>query len=419
MRSSVLRTVAVVLLAGTGACAVTAPERAHTPAAPLPPIRVGALPPSATTGPPPTPPTTVAQLPASTLAASTTTAAPRPLRLLFTGDVLMHSPLWAQALLNGGGTTRDFTPMFADLRPGIEAADLAVCHLETPIAPPGEPYSSSPRYGVPAEVVDALAAVGFDHCSTASNHTFDRGVPGVVATADRFELGGMTQHGMARTPAERDPVLVDVAGLTIGLLSATYGFDVGAPPADEPWRSARIDAAQLIADATLARARGADLVVASLHWGDSNSHRASTFQRRIATTLADSGTIDLIVGHHAHVVQPIERIGTTWVAYGLGNAISNLPVSTGIWSQATRDGIVLEVTVTRYADGTAGLASLAARPIWVDHDAGWVVRDVTSALADPELVGRIGSQLEASLARTTSVVGPFVPPAAATESAPT
>jgi poly-gamma-glutamate synthesis protein (capsule biosynthesis protein) len=147
-------------------------------------------------------------------------------------------------------------PMFGHIRPVVEAADLAVCHLETPIAPPGEAYSTSPRYGVPAEVVDALAATGFDHCSTASNHTFDRGVAGVDATADRFDEVGITQHGMARVPAEQEPVLVEVDGFTIGLLSATYGFDSGVRPADEPWRSTLIDAEQIVADAALARFRG-------------------------------------------------------------------------------------------------------------------------------------------------------------------
>lgn len=337
------------------------------------------------------------------------TAPPRPLRLIFTGDVLVHSPLWDRALANGGGSTYDFAPMFADLRPFVETADLAVCHLETPIAPPGEAYSTSPRYGVPAEVVDGLAVTGFDHCSTASNHTFDRGVAGVDATANRFDLVGMTQHGMARTPAERDPVLVDVDGLTIGLLSATYGFDAGVRPPDQPWRSPRIDTAQLIADATLARSQGADLVIVSLHWGHSNSHRASEEQREIASVLAYSGVVDLIIGHHAHVVQPIEQLGDMWVAYGLGNVISNLPVPDGIWTEATRDGIVLEVVVERDGEGGTHIAAPVARPVWVDRDAGWVVRDVATALDRPDLVERLGPQLEASWKRTAAVVDGYLP----------
>jgi hypothetical protein len=356
-----------------------------------------------------------------------------PVQLLFTGDVLMHSPLWRQALVNGGAT-HDFAPMFADLRQLIEMADLAVCHLETPVAPPFEPYTTSPLYGVPAEVVDSLAAVGFDHCSTASNHTFDRGVGGVEATITRFEQAGITQHGMASAPADIEPLLLEVGGLTIGHVAATYGYDEGDPPPDEPWRSNLIDPERLVADARVARARGADVVVVSLHWGDSMSQRASAGQRAIAGVLAMSGEVDLVVGHHAHVVQPIERLGDMWVAYGLGNLVSNMPFGDGVFSApATGDGVVLVVefsppTRRDDADGADAdgadadgadadgadadgpvISGIVARPIWVDQAAGWVVRDVATARRDPTLAAAIGRELDDSWRRTAAVVGPLLP----------
>ena len=330
---------------------------------------------------------------------------------MFTGDVLMHSPLWRRALEDGGGVY-DFTPMFEHVRPIVESADLAVCHLETPIAPPFEAYSTSPRYGVPAEVVDGLAAAGFDHCSTASNHTLDRGVPGVEATIARFEQAGMTQHGMAAAPAGRDPVLLDVGGVRIGHLSATYGFDGANPPRDEPWRSNRIDVDQLLADARAVRERGAEVVVVSLHWGASMSHRPTDEQRRIAETLQASGLVDLVIGHHAHVVQPVEEIGEMWVAWGLGNFVSNMPIAGSPFpSEDTRDGLLLEVVLTPTPDGRVPITEVVARPIWVDHDAGWVVRDVARARQDPDLVARIGPELDASWARTARFV-PWLLPAA-------
>jgi poly-gamma-glutamate capsule biosynthesis protein CapA/YwtB (metallophosphatase superfamily) len=379
---------------------------------------VAALPPASTTsssttaGSSAAPTSTVALtvVPPAPPASNEPTVPAEPVRLLFTGDVLMHSPLWRQAERNGDGV-HDFVPMFAGVRPLVETADLAVCHLETPIAPAFEPYSTHPRYGVPAEVVDALAEVGFDHCSTASNHTFDRGVGGVDATAARFEADGITQHGMARSPEEIEPELLQVGEYVIGHISATYGFDEGRRPDDEPWRSNLIDPAQLIADAQLARARGADLVVVSLHWGSSMSHRASDSQRAIAEELAASGVIDLVVGHHAHVVQPIEQIGSMWVAYGLGNFISNMPIEGSEFaSEDTRDGAMLEVVVgTDDVDPAVHVLSVVARPIWVDRDAGWVVRDVLTSLRDPEMAARIGTALDDSWRRTASVVGPYLP----------
>ncbi|MBI5088185.1 MAG: CapA family protein [Actinobacteria bacterium] len=322
----------------------------------------------------------------------------------------MHSPLWDEAVRDGGGTP-DFTPMFEGVGPLVEQADLAVCHLETPIAPPGEAWTTDPRYGVPGEVVDALAATGFDHCSTASNHTFDRGVAGVQATIDRFAAAGMTQHGMAASPADNQPILLDVDGITIGHISATYGFDAGVRPADEPWRTSLIEPERLIDGARLARARGAEIVIVSLHWGSSGSHAASDRQRDIATRLAESGVVDLIVGHHAHVVQPIEQIGSMWVAFGLGNFISNMPTGDPVWDESTRDGLVLEVQLLRDQPTPSGvaIAGVIAHPTWVDHDAGWSVRDVESARRDPALADRIGDDLEASWQRTAAVVGAFMP----------
>ena len=332
-----------------------------------------------------------------------------PLRVVFTGDILMHSPLWRQATRNGNGVP-DFAPMFHHIEPIVQRADLAVCHLETPIAPAGEEWTTDPRYGVPAEVVDAISATGFDHCSTASNHTFDRGVAGVQATIDRFGALGITQHGMAATPADNEPMLIDVDGVVIGHVSATYGFDVGVRPRDEPWRTSLIDPVRLIADARLARDRGADLVVVSLHWGSSGSHVASEHQRRIAVELAESGAIDLVVGHHAHVVQPIERIGNMWVAYGLGNLISNMPTGDPVWDESTRDGILLEVEVLRDPRTVPSIGAVIAHPVWVDRDAGWVIRDVATARHEPELVARIGAALDDSWSRTASVVGAQLSP---------
>jgi poly-gamma-glutamate synthesis protein (capsule biosynthesis protein) len=298
--------------------------------------------------------------------------------------------------------------MFAHFEPLIRAADLAICHLETPIAPDGEGYSTHPRYGVPAEVVDGLAAAGFDHCSTASNHTFDRQMPGFYATIDRFAAVGITQHGMAETEAEAEAHLLNIDGTLIAHLSATYGFDVGQRPRDEPWRTDLIEPELLIAKATRARDRGAEIVILSLHWGNSGSTRASDTQRALATQFAESGVIDLIVGHHAHVVQPIEAIGEMWVAYGLGNFISNLPVPDGIWTEATQDGIVITVEIDR-SGITPRLMRPVARPLWVDRAAGWVVRDLATAAESENLMARIGTDARQSWQRTAQVVGEYLP----------
>ena len=112
------------------------------------------------------------------------------------------------------------------MQPIVAAADLAICHLETPVAPPGAPADgSSPDYGVPAKIVAAIAGAGFDRCSLASNHTMDQGAAGIDATVAAFDAAGLGHAGMARTPEEAGPTVFAVDGMTVAHLSYTFGYN--------------------------------------------------------------------------------------------------------------------------------------------------------------------------------------------------
>lgn len=368
----------------------------------------------ATTRSPATTDTEPATLPPTTVAA---VAAPRPLRnpagdgtltLAFTGDALWHSPLWRQAERNyaathAGGSGMDFTPMLAELRPVLESADLAVCHLETPIAPEGEQYSTHPLYGVPADVVPALADAGFDRCSTASNHALDRGAAGVERTVSVLEEHGLGQAGMARTPDEIEPRVFTVEGVVVSHLSYTETYNGNSVP--EAWLSARVDPQRIIADAQRARRLGAEVVVVSMHWGEEGRAEVTADQRRVAEQLTASGAIDLIVGHHAHVLQPIEQINGVWVLFGLGNMISNMP--TGPYPPSSQDGAIAVVDI-QIADGAVYVSQPVIYPTWVDKNDGWIVRLVRPMLSDPATTAGLRSQLEVSLQRTEAVLAGYL-----------
>lgn len=350
----------------------------------------------------------------STTTLPTTVAPTRRITLAFSGDILPHSPLWREASRTAsGGTTSDgsqgydFEPMLSDLAPLHRGVDLAVCHLETPIAPAGEAYSTMPYYGVPAEVVDALVAGGFGRCSTASNHTLDRGVEGISRTVDVLAAAGIGQSGMARTPAETGPTVIDVGGVAVSHLSYTWSYNGLRLPAGDEWRSALIDPERILADAATARAIGAEVVVVSLHWGTERSHEVDGYQRRIADELTAAGTIDVIVGHHAHVLQPIEQVNGTWVLFGLGNILSNHPTSLH-WPAASQDAAVVVVGFTVDDAGVVGVDRPRAYPTWVDKEAGWVVRLVAEELARNDLTPGQRGRLERSFARTLAVIGDFV-----------
>ena len=130
-------------------------------------------------------------------------------------------------------------------------------------------------------------------------------------------------------------------------------------------------------------------------------------QRAVAEAITASGTIDLIVGHHAHVLQPIEQINGVWVIFGLGNMISNLP-TTPRWPEACADGAVAVVSITRAADGSVVVAQPVAHPTWVDRLNGWNVHLVQASLADPALPAAHRQLLETSLRRTSDVLGGFI-----------
>ena len=116
--------------------------------------------------------------------------------------------------------------------------------------------------------------------------------------------------------------MLDVNGIKVGLVAATYGTNGFPLPADEPWSVPIINVGKIEAMAHRAREQGADIVLVGLHWGDEYVHTPSDYQVDIAQQLSRDKDISLIYGEHAHVVQPITRVNGKWVIYGLGNTVA-------------------------------------------------------------------------------------------------
>ena len=323
--------------------------------------------------------------------------------MAFVGDILPHSPLVARAQRNDQG----FSPMFEDITPLIASADLAICHLETPIAPQGEALSTFPFFGVPATITRAIARAGFDRCSTASNHTYDRGVKGIDETINALLANNVAQSGMARTPSEIEPQTFSVKGVTLSHLSYTFSYNGLSLPQDEEWRSALIDTDRILRDARTARELGAEAVIVSMHWGNEMSHQLNSQQISVADALTKSGDVDLIIGHHAHVVQPIEKVNGVWVIYGMGNVLSNLPTDAR-WPASSQDAGVFTITMGRDTAGRVSFDTPVVHPTWVDKQNGWIIRDITKLLANKNNLGLNTRELELSLERTTRVLGDFI-----------
>lgn len=244
----------------------------------------------------------------------------------------------------GGEGGYDFTPMLARLNPVISGADLGICHIETPLASRSGPFLGYPAFNSPPQIVNAVRRLGYDSCSTASNHAIDQGERGVRRTLDALDRAGIRHAGTARSADEAKEInLLDVKGLKVAHLSYTYGTNGIAKPAGRPWLvNDGLDAGRILADAADAKESGADVVIVSLHWGEEYQHEATPEQRRLAAKLLRSRDVDLILGGHAHVVQPFERINGKWVAYGMGNQVANPTANT----PSTHRGLVARFTFT-------------------------------------------------------------------------
>ena len=346
--------------------------------------------------------------------APTTVAAPTAITFAFTGDILSHTPLINQAkrtaIANSTAETKldyDFRPMFLDIKPLISDVDVAVCHLETPIAPEGEELSTFPLFGVPKEITSAIADAGFDRCSTASNHAYDRGNDGIDATVNALNAAGVDQSGMARTPEEIEPHIFTVKGINLCHLSYTFSYNGLIMPDETQWRSAIINTGRILRDAKRARELGSQATIVSMHWGTEKDSNANSMQTSIADELTASGLVDLIVGHHAHVVQPTKQINGVWVMYGLGNVLSNLPTDDR-WPVNSQDAVIATSSLTIDSAGKAVFEKPVMHPTWVDKKHGWVIRDVQKSLQLSTNQYGLARELELSLGRTTRVLGDYI-----------
>ncbi|MFE3154377.1 CapA family protein [Streptomyces sp. NPDC059221] len=262
------------------------------------------------------------------------------------GDVLIHPQLTEQGRKDasaggkdakGAGEKIDFRPLMAGVKPVISKADLAICHFEPVAGKPNGPFEGFPDFTVPPQITTALKDVGYDTCSTASNHTLDHGASGVRRTLDALDGAGLKHTGSARDSAEAaKPLIMDVKGVKVAQLSYAFGFNGREVPADKPWLTNQTDFKRIAAAEKAARKAGAEVVILSIHWGREHHPDPSNGQLKLARRLARETGINLVIGHHAHVVQPMEKIGSTWIAYGLGNQVARHDVPSGL----TEEGVI-------------------------------------------------------------------------------
>lgn len=314
--------------------------------------------------------------------------------VLSTGDIMVHS-----AQLNGAYVSEtknyDFSAFFKEASAYYKKADLAVGNLETTFAGGDRKYSGKPSsFNTPDSLADAIKTAGINFLLTANNHSNDTGLNGIKRTVQVLKERGFEFIGTRETNTEQIYTVKDVNGIKIGMANYTYEtagnkegrkYLNGTLLAEEAtdlvasFDYNKIDAFYADAEAVIAdmKQKGAEYIVFYLHWGNEYKTSPNTWQKSIAQKLSNLG-VDMIIGSHPHVVQPIELIRseggehTTVCLYSSGNAVSNQRkeiMVTTCTTGHTEDGTLFTYTLRKYGDEVT-LTDVDIVPTWVNKYKG-------------------------------------------------
>ena len=298
------------------------------------------------------------------------------------GDLMMHKRQLEIAKQDDG--TYDFHPQYALIAPSLSAADYTMANLETTVgAYAGQPYSGFPRFNAPESILAAIKDAGVDFLTLANNHMLDRYFDGLKTTVDNVEAYGFDHAGAYRTQEEADtPTVVTVNGIKIGVLcytDLTNDMERWCDPAAGIYGIKHLYTADFAADVQAVKAAGAEFIIAMPHWGTEYTRKPDAIVRETAEKMIAAG-VDVILGSHPHMVQPIEYVTvqtdsgerTGLVAWSMGNFIDDMKV------QYTDSGIILDFTIRETAEGDFDVADVGYVPLYCWRQDG-MIQTISSA----------------------------------------
>lgn len=317
--------------------------------------------------------------------------------VLSTGDILMHGKVINSGKQDDG--SYNFDSIFQYVKSYSQAADFSVANLETTLCGTdnGYAYAGNPKFNCPDAIVDSLKGAGFDMLLTANNHADDTSLVGYKRTLNVVREKGLDTLGTYLSADEQKWTIEEVNGIKIGMVCYTYsdGFSQNGYPLlnyNEVGENGILNYftydklpdfyTQLQGYLDEMKAAGAEATVVYLHWGEEYKWKTgegpNANQTAMAQKLCDMG-VDVIVGGHPHVVQPVDLLqsGTdaehkTIVLYSMGNAVSNQRKEEMQQSEPTghtEDGVLFCVTFAKYSDGSVCVDSAELIPTWVNMHA--------------------------------------------------
>lgn len=307
-----------------------------------------------------------------------------------TGDLLMHKPVF-QSCWDSEQGTWVFDSIFTYVTPYVQEADYAIANLETTLRGenPTYPYSGNPLFNCPDGIAVSSLNAGFDMLLTGNNHCYDTRMVGIRRTLEILEQTGLESLGTQHDAGTPDHKVIDVNGIKVGMTAytaETYDGMPGIPSInaiqchpDSIGMINSFDYGQLDkfyneigTQFELMKAEGAEAIVVFMHWGEEYMLEPTQYQVKIAQQLCDMG-VDVIVGGHPHVIEPVDLLTSTLdenhktlIIYSTGNAVSNqriheMRMKTG----HTEDGILFNFTLAKYIDGSVEIIGASCVPTWV------------------------------------------------------
>lgn len=291
------------------------------------------------------------------------------------GDLMVHKSQLRYAY-QPSCDCYSFSKLFDEVRSYIASADFAIGNLETTL--PGDHetdknknYSGYPRFGTPDSFADELVRTGFDILATANNHSVDKGRAGILRTIKVLEQKGLQHLGTYKSQDDHQQkrvLVVEKNNLKIGLLNYTYGTNGIPVPKDVVVNL--IDKEKIKTELRYAHSLSLDAVIVLFHFGPEYARYPDTFQKEM-TKLAFQYGADVVLGSHAHVLQPYQIVRTQdifgstkdrLVIYSLGNFVS------GQQRRYTDGGTIFQFTIQKHNDQLR-FVRINDIPVWVHFDA--------------------------------------------------
>lgn len=259
----------------------------------------------------------------------------------FIGDVMGHDTQIRSAYQKETNDF-DYNSVFQYLKPQMSIADFTIANLEVTLGI--KPYKGYPSFSSPSALASGLQSAGVDVLVTANNHSCDRGKSGIITTLDILDSLEIQHTGTFRNSQEKEesPLLIlEKEGIRVALLNYTYGTN--GIPVPAPTIVNLINKSKIEEDIIRAKKSYVDKIIVFVHWGLEYQSNPSKEQQSLYQFFIEKGA-DIIIGSHPHVLQRIEKHENSFVAYSLGNFVSNQR------KRYTNGGTLLHIEIAKLGD---------------------------------------------------------------------